>query len=289
MRYFATAVALRAASMSSLTRRIYRGLTRLKSGPRPIYHDPRWLLERFPSGSSRLLDLGTGWVHAYSMYPALLRNDEIHCFDVADNRKFASFKQTIPNVVKQIAEWQLDPAVFDRAQQRASAAAKATTFEEAYRHLGMSYQCSPTGIPNYPENYFDVVFSIDVLEHVDATVFREAARAWYKILKPGGRYLAQVGIDDHLNHYDGMRDLKRYLRYSHRTWDRLLQNDVQYINRLTASQIIDIMKDADFEIEDVSTELCDISRPEVHSDYHWQSTDDMRAVRLLFRARKRLP
>jgi SAM-dependent methyltransferase len=274
--------------MNSLTRAAYRSLGRMKQGPRPIYHDPAWLLSSLPAGPSRLLDLGTGWVHAYSLYPALLRNDEIHCFDAADNRGFSSFKQTIPVVLKQIGGRQSDAATRERAEKRAAAVATATSFEEAYKFLGMSYQCSPAGIPNYPDNHFDIVFSIDVLEHVDAQVFRDAARAWYRVLKPGGRYLAQVGIDDHLSHYNGMRDLKRYLRYSHRTWDRLLQNDVQYINRLTASQIIGIMKEAGFTIDDVKTELCDISRNDVHSDYHWQSTEDMQAVRLLFRASKSL-
>jgi SAM-dependent methyltransferase len=287
LRYFGAAAALRAASINSLTRGVYRKLTRLKRGPRPISHDPHWLLDSFPKGPSRILDLGTGWVHAYSLYPALLRNDEIHCFDVADNRGFSSLIHTVRVVLKQIDSWQLDPASRDQAEGRALAVAHAVNFEEVYRYLGMKYQCSPTGIPDYPDGHFDIVFSIDVLEHVDARVFRAAADTWYRILKPGGRFLAQVGIDDHLSHYNGMRDMKRYLRYSHRTWDRLLQNEVQYINRLTASQIVNIVKDAGFRIDDVKTEARDISRSEVHSDYQWQSTDDIQAIRLLLRASKR--
>jgi hypothetical protein len=71
-----------------------------------------------------------------------------------------------------------------------------------------------------------------------------AAAAWFRILKPGGKFLAQVGIDDHLAMYQGKVGSKRYLRYSHRTWDWLLGNEVQYINRLTATEIVNILTEA---------------------------------------------
>ena len=153
--------------------------------------------------------------------------------------------------------------------------------------MQITYQCSPSGIPDYPDNYFDRIFSIDVLEHVDAAIFPVAAATWYRILKPGGRFMAQVGIDDHLAFYgaDGFGS-KRYLRYSHRTWDWLLGNDVQCINRLTASQIVGLLRDTGFTIDDVQTHVCDMSRADVHHDYRDQSDDDIRAVRLFVQARK---
>jgi SAM-dependent methyltransferase len=289
MNYMVAAAALKLASANPLTRNTYRALGQLKTGPRPVYHEQAvWLLDALPEKESRLLDLGTGWVHAYSLYPALLRDDDIHCFDVSDNRKFKSFVRTVPVVLDQVRQLALEPAILDRAAQRAAALAGTKNFDEAYKAAGMAYQSSPSGIPNYPVNYFDRIFSIDVLEHVDAKVFLPAAETWYRIMKPGGRFLAQVGIDDHLAHREGKMGSKRYLRYSHRTWEWLLQNDVQYINRLTASQIVALLKDAGFAIDEAQTYVCDMSRADVHPDYQSQSDDDIRAVRLFVKAHKPL-
>jgi SAM-dependent methyltransferase len=287
MNYFVAAAILRVASASPLSRLAYRALTQLKSGPKPVLHGQAiWLMDALPDWDCRLLDLGTGWVHAYCLYPALLRNDEIHCFDAYDNRKFTSFVRTIPIAMEQIRLLPLAPAVLERAAERAAALVGATGFEEAYKIAGMSYQNRPTGIPDYPENYFDRIFSIDVLEHVDAKVFLPAARIWCRTLKPGGHFLAQVGIDDHLAFYEGEVGSKKYLRYSHRMWDRLLQNDVQYINRLTASDIIGLLEQAGLVIDEVKTHDCDMDRADVHPDYAFQSDEDIRAVRLFVKAHK---
>jgi hypothetical protein len=131
-----------------------------------------------PTHTARLLELGTGWVHAYSLYPALLRSDELHCFDTSDNRHFKSFQETVPIVRSQIHDrehWTHDPQTLARVDDLATAIAGVSDFGEAYRILRMSYQCRASGIPDYAADYFDVIFSIDVLEHVDAEIFPVAA------------------------------------------------------------------------------------------------------------------
>jgi hypothetical protein len=126
-----------------------------------------------------------------------------------------------------------------------------------------------------------------VLEHVNAAAFPSAAATWCRILKPGGRFLSQVGIDDHLAFYQGKFGSKRYLRYSHSAWERLLGNEVQYINRLTATEIVNILTDAGLVIDEVKTDASGDTNPDqVHSDYRSQSDDDVRAVRLLVKAHK---
>jgi hypothetical protein len=291
MNYFITAAALKVASANALTRSTYRALTRLKSGPRPPQVDRGiWLLAALPKPACRLLELGTGWVHAYSLYPALLRTDEVHCFDTSDNRNFKSFQATVPITRSQLHDpeyWTHDPQALAQVDDLATAIGKASDFGEAYRILGMTYQCRPIGIPDYPADYFDVIFSIDVLEHIAAEIFPAASAAWFRSLKPGGKFLAQVGIDDHLAMYQGKVGSKRYLRYSHRTWEWVLGNQVQYINRLTASEIVTILTNTGLVIDEVETDASGDTEPDqVHPDYKRQSDDDIRAVRLLVRARK---
>jgi SAM-dependent methyltransferase len=280
MRYMLAAAALKLASENKHTRSVYEWLSSTRNGPRKAFIDQgQWILDRLPSTPARILDLGTGWAHAYALYPALTRDDEIYCFDVRDCRRFESFKGTIENVHRQLAD---RPEV---RSQRAADMREAVSFEDAYRVANMHYHADPSGIPVYPERFFDAIFSVDVLEHVDAKILRLAAHQWFRILKSGGRFMAQVGIDDHLSHYDGYRRPKRYLSYSQKTWNRLLGNSLQYVNRVTASQLVAILRATGLETEEVKTHKLDAC-PEVHPDYKWQSEDDVRAVRLFVVARK---
>jgi SAM-dependent methyltransferase len=244
------------------------------------------LLDDLPTEGGRILELGTGWVHAYSLYPALLRDNEIHCFDVSDIRRFEPFKKTVGIAAEQIDGMLLDATTLERARARAEAVSNASSFAEAYDILGMTYQVASTGIPSYPDQHFDAVYSIDVLEHVNADAFGLAATRWHNILKPGGRFSAQVGIDDHLSHNDPTKGPKHYLRYSDGMWRHLLANSLQYINRLTASNIVAALQQVGFVVDHVATHDYAISRQDVHPDYQGQSDDDLRAVRLFVRAHR---
>ena len=289
--YFLTAAALKAVSANTLTRSAYRRVSLLKNDPPCdiFLHVALWCLDGLPPGRQRLLDLGTGWIHSFAIFAALLRdNDELYCFDAADIRKWKCFQATLPLLFDQLPG-QVPEDVLRKATNRVDSIKKAKSFEEVYQLIGMSYQMRPDGLPDYPDNYFDRIFSVDVLEHVDADLFPKAAEIWLRILKPGGQFYAQVGIDDHLAYQQGRYGSKRYLRYSHQVWDWLLSNQVQYINRFTKTQILEMLEATGFVIGDIETDLRGDTPPDkVHPDYRWQSEEDIRAVRLCVKAYKPL-
>lgn len=61
-----------------------------------------------------------------------------------------------------------------------------------------------TAIP-YPDDYFDVVLSVDVLEHVPAEAKDEAIREMIRVTRPGGRLI-------HLLDCDSLKPLHRWAR-----------------------------------------------------------------------------
>ena len=284
--YWLVSGALRLASIGPMPR-LYRVATRLKSGARAPaeFEQVLWCLAGLPDRPCRLLDLGTGWVHAYGLSAALIRDaDQVDMFDVHDLRHWGRFQATIDATLDQILESRLTEDVKQRAVQRAKAMRRTDSFDAAYAVARMAYRCG--NVLPYPPDTFDRIFSVDVLEHVDASIFSQAARGWFEVLKPGGMFVAQVGLDDHTAMYSDGFGTKRYMRYSELTWRVVLGNSVQYINRLPASAIVSILKDAGFEIVSVETQDCAMQRNEVHPDYHRQSDADIQAVRLFLRAKK---
>jgi hypothetical protein len=117
------------------------------------------------------------------------------------------------------------------------AIAAARSLEDLYARLGLEHIIEPTGIPSRcATGSYDLIFSFHVLEHVPAARVGELLGHFQRMLRPGGVMIHQIGIDDHLAHYDAKQSPKTYLQYSDRTWRRFFENDVQYFNRLQRSE-----------------------------------------------------
>lgn len=291
MNYYLAATALRAFSLNGATKALYRWLGNRKTERKLSMERAGWVLDRIAEAELPerpvLLELGTGWMHAYSVFPALIHEAEIHCFDVWDNRAFPAFRAALPQVRRGLADLHLTPEQRARADGRLARLESAGSFDDVYEALGMRYAIDHDGVLPYPDGGFDMIYSVDVLEHVVADSFRRAAGDWFRVLKPGGRMVAQVGLDDHLAHYDPSRSKKHYLRHSAAMFSRWLENDVQYINRIPASEMIAILEDAGFRTLDA--ERWNVAEPvnlPVHPDYAGQPPEDIAAWRLLLTLEK---
>jgi SAM-dependent methyltransferase len=251
----------------------------------------RWVWEQAAKADclgpgNRILELGTGWTHANSLYIGLLGHAAIDTFDVVDNRSLASLQHQVPLVLGLIRE-SADHSSREKseAERRAGEILQATTLERVYEILHMSYQVGPKGAPSFPDASFDFVFSMDVLEHVRREHFQESVKCWKRLLKPGGAFASQVGLDDHLSHLDHSKHVKHYLQHSKRMGRYLVECDLKYINRLSASEILAMFRRVGFAITSTERELCDMTGITVHPDYAHQSPDDLAAARLAFVAR----
>lgn len=284
MNYYLAATALRAFSATAGTRALYRWLGNRKTERKLSEDKAGWVLDRIAeanlSATPRFLELGTGWMHAYSLWPALLHDAGVCCFDVWDNRSFGALRNAIPQLAAGLVRMARTPEQHARAAAKIARLEQASTFDTAYAVLGLDYRVDAQGRLPWPDAHFDVAYSVDVLEHVSAGFFDRAAADWFRVMRPGGRFVAQVGLDDHLAHYDRSRSRKHYLRHSDWLFRNLLQNDVQYINRLPASQILARLEGAGFRILDTAYHRIDEAGMKVHPDYAAQSMQDLRTWRL---------
>jgi len=208
---------------------------------------------------STLLELGTGWTHFYGIFLRLCSDAKIVLFDVQDNRQFSALKDRCLKLAgmlpAQFASDQKDDALQAHIELVAREISKAGDFEDLYRRLGMNYIVNPTGsLDTFSSNSFDAVFSIDVFEHIDRFSMKKTVENIYRILKPGGISVHQIGLDDHLGHYVPDMPSKNYLRFSDAAWKTWYENKLQYINRLQSSDFLEIFKSVGFKLLSLETE-----------------------------------
>jgi SAM-dependent methyltransferase len=121
------------------------------------------------------------------------------------------------------------PAGFKGDVGRLDTIIAAPSFEALYEALGLCYVIEPDGSPRqFADGAFDLIFRFHCLEHVLIGNVEDLLADFHRILKPGGYMIHQIGIDDHLQHYDAAESPKNYLRFSDRAWKLLFENDVQY-------------------------------------------------------------
>ncbi len=186
----------------------------------------------------RFLELGTGWMHFFSTYLRLFFDFEGTLFDVWDNRQLNALKSNFSQVARQLSkESGFSDEELEQAKSIINKIERVNSFDEVYTILNCKYHMSPNGsLDMLPENYYDLIFSIDVLEHVSATHLQDSIKEYFGVLKPGSYTMHQIGVDDHLTHYASKESQKNYLKFSDRQWNLLYQNDVQYFNRVSYDQ-----------------------------------------------------
>jgi SAM-dependent methyltransferase len=98
-----------------------------------------------------------------------------------------------------------------------------------------------------PEGSIELITSTDTCEHIPrddlAAIFAECRR----LLRPGGVFSCRIDLQDHYSYFD--RSLSRYnfLRFGDRAW-ALVNSPLHFQNRLRASEYLQLVRDAGFEL-----------------------------------------
>jgi Methyltransferase domain len=289
-KYHATAAALKLFSISPATRRAYRVLGnqlgqrgRMRQGIATHYvQRAKTILERCTTldtlhPGDRILEIGTGWVHWEAMVIRLVHDVEITLFDVWDNRQLRAFKhycQALDSIVDE--ELGLNAFEAKRAHEVLRIVAQAGSFDDVYSALGFRYIVNPQGtLTHFPDQTFAMVFSANVMEHVDRGILPDLIRDMYRIMLPGGYSIQWIDLGDHLAYYDQSACVKNYLAYSDRQWRRFFENSVQYINRVQRPKWLEMFEQAGFTLVTEETSPADISQVKVNPAYAHLSAEDL--------------
>jgi cyclopropane fatty-acyl-phospholipid synthase-like methyltransferase len=290
LKYFMTAAALKAFSISTQTKQGYRLLgntlgqkKRIQAGLSRQYIERAQhileLCERYAAlqPGDRLLEIGTGWVHWEATILRLFYDVEITLFDVWDNRHFAAYKHYCRQLAEIIeTEFALDQTRSERVRHLLSSLQEARNFEEIYELLNFTYVVNPTGtLDVFADQSFKLLFSSNVLEHVDKAILPGFTKDFQRILQPGGYSLHQIDLGDHLSYYDRKARVKNYLRYDERTWRLYFENDVQYFNRVQKPVWMDLFRQAGLELVEVESVDVDLTAFPIALSYQEIDTQDL--------------
>lgn len=289
VRYYLSAMALKAFSCSPLTRSLYRGLgnnlggKRRGMGPMPPFYLDRVnrmlrIAKKYgvPKNGDRLIELGTGWLHWEAITARLFFDVRGVLFDVWDNRQIEGLKNYLIQLDNSLDRLEVDHAQRVSAHKLISKIADVTDYRDLYSLLGFEYVLDHTGsLSSFANESFDFAVSAGVMEHIyakDAPAFVDGIAS---LLKPGGYSIHSINIRDHLRQYDTSVSRKQYLRYSDRVWRVCFQNDVQYINRIQRSEWLDLFKKVGLVLAQEEVEMEDLSGLKVATAYHKYEENDL--------------
>jgi hypothetical protein len=131
------------------------------------------------------------------------------------------------------------------------------------------------------------VVSGGVLEHVKREALPMLIAQTRRILKPGGWAMHSIDTADHLEHYDRKMSPKMYLSVSEQTWKHLLENEVQYINRMQRGEWLELFRDNEFELIDEDARRVNISKLRLADRYMHMELSDLECTVLKLALRNR--
>ena len=290
LKYAMAAAALKAFSLNPLSRNLYRRIGNVVGQRNRLSVDDfdirvargDLLVELCRKHAAvrdgdRVLEIGTGWMHWYSLYLRLFYDLRMTTLDIWDNRQLQALHAAASKLSERFAETPAD----DRARDNVRKVLECNSFEELYDAFGIDYVIEPDGsLIGFDDERFDFITSFHVLEHVPARLIDQLTRDMYRTLKPGGYTIHQIGIDDHLTHYDPSASPKQYLEYSDRVWRAFFENEVQYVNRWQTSDWLRSFEAAGFERVDIISKRADIGTLKISPRFRDYGRDELECVNL---------
>jgi cyclopropane fatty-acyl-phospholipid synthase-like methyltransferase len=290
LNYMVAAGALKAFSFTPQTRKLYRFLGNVLGANRrisiglPDYYVDRGLelidiINRHQAvrQGDHILEIGTGWMHWESIFIRLFNEVQATLFDVWDNRQLKPLKSYVAQLDKAIEVKTRLP--FEKTidiHELIKAITSVNSFPELYNLLGFQYVVDPNGtLRSFRDAEFALVYSTDVLEHVEGKTLGIYLNDICRILKPGGYSVHKIDLHDHLAFYDKGASQKTYLKYSDSAWKHYFENKVQYFNRIQRPEWLQLFQSAGLTLVQEESRFIDVRSLKVSPRYRDLTQQDL--------------
>lgn len=233
------------------------------------------------------LELGTGWYPVVPVGLILAGVDEVTTVDVSPLCDLARVHTTLEFFALQLHSEHLQPLLpevrSDRAELVIAASEDLATHDarQLLARLGIRMLLCDVRRCGLPPGCVDLFVSNNTLEHIPladlATIMAELRR----LATPAAVMDHFVDMSDHYAHFDGSITEFNYLRYSDRVW-RIVNNRLQYQNRLRVSDYRQIIEEAGFEVIAEEAErgsAHELDHIELAPSFRRYSSEELRVLR----------
>jgi SAM-dependent methyltransferase len=246
----------------------------------------------FHVSGARLMEIGTGWHPVLPLCFILAGARSIATFDIVRLlSKTETFRllDSLEMHVTKIAELAGENTA--TIQARLMELRQSRNLDDLLSNSHIEYYAPADGRSTGLEpDSVDLVYSNSVLEHVPREVIRGLMVESFRVLKPGGLVLHNVGCNDHYAFFDKSISFVNFLQYGEREW-RLWNNPIQYQNRLRAPEFVELALQAGFEVINKKTHVRPgtmeaLAHMHIAPQFDRFSRDDLAATTVDFIGRK---
>lgn len=206
------------------------------------------------------IELGSGWVPIVPVCYFLAGAERVAMVDLEDLGRPELALQAIDSVLGAHERGELeslgeiDPARVDRLRTVAEQI-PLVGHHEALASIGLHVtpgDARELQVQRPP----DLISSNTVFEHIPPAILEGILRRFGQVGAPGTVMSHLVDLCDHYAYVDSSVSIYHFLRYSDRAW-RLIDNEVQPMNRLRASEYLDLYARAGVPVTEEHLRGCD--------------------------------
>ncbi len=130
--------------------------------------------------------------------------------------------------------------------------------------------------PEFKEK-FEMILSINVLEHLEEEAFAVVVKNFSKYLKPGSLMIHEIDLRDHIN----VANPHGFFKYDKATWNKLTRGTIFYTNRLMLKDYLEIFKKNNFKVKFLETEKKPLAKKnKIDAYFKNYPTDELEITRI---------
>lgn len=197
--------------------------------------------------SSRIFEIGTGWLPIFPLSLALAGFRNVLTVDIYPHLRPSAVRRTLLALQPFLDHPLFQPfATPGQVHERYETLLRADNILAA---AGISYKapCNAASTGMAPES-FDLITSNNVFEHVPSPALLELFLEAKRLLRPSGHVLHCINCGDHYAYSDPSITQLNYLSFSQTEWGRW-NNSIHYQNRLRPIDFLQMADQKGFQIE----------------------------------------
>jgi SAM-dependent methyltransferase len=199
------------------------------------------------SPSSRILEIGTGWLPVFPLSLALAGFRDIRTVDIIAHLRKDAVRRTLIALKPH-----LDHPCFLAFSTPDKVHARFHDFlasDDILAAANISYlaPCDATSTAFAPGS-IDLIVSNNVFEHIPSAILLSLLREGRRLLSPGGHLLHCINCGDHYAYADPSINQINYLQFPESQWTRW-NNSIHYQNRLRPIDFLEMSDAEGFEIK----------------------------------------